>query len=159
MPLGIDFVQILLHLFNVVLLFGGLYIILYKPVKDFMRDRKKYYLDIDKEKEKALADAEKLKMDYEEIMNKADDEIAEEKRKATEEIYAMRDEELDYARKEASRIISKAEEEAKKKRQEIVDGAKDDISEILATAADKLMLEGDTNTFYDAFLEDAERSS
>ena len=159
MPLGIDFVQILLHLFNIVILFGGLYIILYKPVKKFMSERTQYYVKMDQDKEKALADAEKLKNEYEEIMNKADDEIAEEKRKATEEMYAMRDEELEYARKEASRIISIAEEEATKKRQEIVDGARDDISDILATAADKLMLEGDTNTFYDAFLEDAERSS
>ena len=39
MPLGIDFVQILLHFFNVVILFGGLYVLLYAPVVKFMDKR------------------------------------------------------------------------------------------------------------------------
>ena len=43
MPLGIDFAQIFLHLFNVVILFGGLYFILYSPVKKFMDKREEYY--------------------------------------------------------------------------------------------------------------------
>ena len=39
LPLNIDFQQILLHMLNIVLLFGGLYLLLYKPVKKFMDER------------------------------------------------------------------------------------------------------------------------
>ena len=42
MPLGIDITQILLHMFNVVILFGGMYIILYSPVKKFMKQREEH---------------------------------------------------------------------------------------------------------------------
>ena len=38
-PLNVDWQQILLHLLNFTILFGALYILLYKPVKDFMKGR------------------------------------------------------------------------------------------------------------------------
>ena len=38
-PLNIDWQQILLHLFNFVLLAGGLYFLLYAPVRNFMERR------------------------------------------------------------------------------------------------------------------------
>ena len=42
-PLNIDWQQILLHLLNFVILAGGLYLLLYKPVKTFMEKRQQYY--------------------------------------------------------------------------------------------------------------------
>ena len=36
-PLNINWQQILLHLFNFIILAGGLYILLYKPVKNFIQ--------------------------------------------------------------------------------------------------------------------------
>ena len=46
-PLNIDWQQILLHLFNFLILAGGLYLLLYKPVKAFMEKRRNYYADMD----------------------------------------------------------------------------------------------------------------
>ena len=43
-PLNIDWQQILLHLFNFLILFGGLYLLLYRPVKAFMDKRTAYLL-------------------------------------------------------------------------------------------------------------------
>ena len=42
-PLNIDWQQILLHLLNFVILAGGLYLLLYQPVKAFMEKRQAYY--------------------------------------------------------------------------------------------------------------------
>ena len=53
-PLNIDWQQILLHLFNFTILFGALYILLYKPVRDFMAKRTAYYADMDARAEDAL---------------------------------------------------------------------------------------------------------
>ena len=39
-PLNIDWQQILLHLMNFAILAGGLYLLLYKPVKQFMAKRR-----------------------------------------------------------------------------------------------------------------------
>ena len=36
-PLNVDWQQILLHLFNFIILFGGLWLLLYKPVKKIGR--------------------------------------------------------------------------------------------------------------------------
>ena len=41
-PLNINFQQILLHLLNFVILAGGLYFLLYGPVKKFMDGRQKH---------------------------------------------------------------------------------------------------------------------
>ena len=43
MPLNINWQQILLHLLNLVILIVGLYLILYKPVKKFMKKRNVTY--------------------------------------------------------------------------------------------------------------------
>ena len=58
MPLGIDLTQILLHMFNVVLLFTGLYVILYSPVKKIMKQREEHYKEMDEAAKKNLAEAE-----------------------------------------------------------------------------------------------------
>ena len=54
-PLNIDWQQILLHLFNFTILFGALYILLYKPVKNFMDGREAHYADMDSKATQALA--------------------------------------------------------------------------------------------------------
>ena len=42
-PLNIDWQQILLHMFNLIILTGGLYFLLYQPVTAFMKKRQEYY--------------------------------------------------------------------------------------------------------------------
>ena len=75
LPLNVDWQQILLHLFNFTILFGALYILLYKPVRDFMENREKHYADIDSKANQALADAESSKASYEEKERNLDEEI------------------------------------------------------------------------------------
>lgn len=159
MPLGIDFVQILLHVFNIIILFGGLYFLLYSPVKKFMAKRDEHYRQMDEEKNVALNEANRLKEEREAQLAGVADEIAGERQKAMKELTDLRSKKLGEAKEEAARIISKAELEAERKRLEIVNGAKDDINGLIAEAADKLLLEGDTESFYDAFLDEAERST
>ena len=57
-PLNIDWQQILLHFFNFSILVGGLYLLLFKPVKNFMDKRAKHYQDMESaavEREKKTA--------------------------------------------------------------------------------------------------------
>ena len=64
MPLNIDWQQILLHLFNFVILFGMLYFLLYAPVKKFMDKRTEYYKNMDDEAKNKLLKADELKNEY-----------------------------------------------------------------------------------------------
>lgn len=159
MPLGIDFMQIFLHLFNVVVLFGGLYILLYAPVRKFMQQREDYYKDMERQAKEQLADADKLKEDYESRLRNAEEEIAAEKKKASMQLEDERMRSAREARAEASKIIEDAKADAQMIRSAIVDDAKHDISRMIGEVAEKLMLNGSQGSVYDAFLEDVERST
>lgn len=159
MPLGIDFLQILLHLFNVIILFGGLYFLLFGPVKKFMDQREEHYRQLDEEKNQALADAQQMKDDYDKQLQASADQILVEKQKATREIQELRRQKVTEAQEEARRIIKKAEGEGNRRKEEIVAGAREEISNLIADAADKLLLDGNTDDFYDAFLDEVERGA
>ena len=81
-PLNVDWQQILLHLFNFIILAGGLWLLLYKPVKNFMAKREAYYKDMDKAATDKLAAAEAEQQKYSGLVEKAQDEAAELKKKA-----------------------------------------------------------------------------
>ena len=57
-PLNIDWQQILLHLLNFAILAGGLYLLLYKPVKAFLAKRERFYQDQADQAEKTRQEAE-----------------------------------------------------------------------------------------------------
>lgn len=80
-PLNIDWQQILLHLMNFVILAGGLYFLLYKPVKAFMDKRAAYYQEQADQAAQTTQAAQQLKADYEARLSAADDEIREEKKR------------------------------------------------------------------------------
>ena len=63
MPLNINFQQVFLHMFNIALLFGAMYFLLYQPVKKFMDERAARYAKMDEEAKAKLAEAEQSKAD------------------------------------------------------------------------------------------------
>ena len=96
-PLNVDWQQILLHLFNFIILFGGLWLLLYKPVKNFMAKREAYYKDMDKAAAEKLAAAENEQQKYSGLIGKAQDEAAELKKKAMADADAAAKAHLDEA--------------------------------------------------------------
>ena len=158
MPLGIDFTQILLHFFNVTILFVGLYILLYAPVKAFMQKRSDYYAGLDKEAKQALEDANAKKAAYEEKLAAAEAEIEEQRKAANAEIAAMKREQSEAAKAEAKKILESAREKGEKQRQQIVSGAREDISHMIEEAARKVMAGEEAGDPYEDFVRNAERS-
>ena len=104
-PLNINFQQILLHLFNFTLLAGGLYFLLYKPVKDFMDKRKSYYEDMEERAAKKLREAEKVEEEYKEKLTRIEAEIQEKKALAEKEINEQIGAELEEARKHPPEML------------------------------------------------------
>jgi len=141
MPLNIDWQQILLHLFNFAILAFGLYILLYKPVKDFMEKRSAYYRDMDDAANKKLESAKALEADYHERMEKAEAEITARKAQAAEKAEAEAEEEIKNAKAQAAKIMSDARAGATTERERIVSSAGREIAELAAAAADKLLKE------------------
>lgn len=158
MPLNIDWQQILLHLFNFVILFAVLYFLLYKPVKDFMEQRTAYYQKMDDDAKANFADSEKVKEEYKSKLVSAEDEIIAEKEKARREIEQLNAVKIRQAEDEAAKILAAARQTLEKERSKMIREAQNEISDMVVDAAKKLAVQSSTSDVYDQFLDTAKGS-
>lgn len=157
MPLNIDWQQILLHLFNFVVLFAILYFLLYKPVKQFMDKRTEYYKDLEDEVKANLAESEKVKAEYTEKLSSVEAEIVHHKEIARKELDASLEARKKQAEDEAAKIIADARNTAEREREKILKEAQGEIAEMVTTATEKIVSGGDTSDAFDQFLSAVQR--
>ena len=108
LPLNISLQQILLHWMNLAILVGGLYFLLFEPVKKFMDQRAAHYQELDRQAEDKLAQAERLKADCQAKLDRADEEIRQERARAQQASALAAQEQLDQANEQARHFVSKA---------------------------------------------------
>lgn len=154
-PLNIDWQQILLHLFNFSILTGGLYLILFKPVKNFMDKRVQHYADM----ENAAVEREKATTELQEAMRRReadlDTELEEKRAAAAQEADVFAQQQREAAQQQADKIIAAARESAENDRRKIVDEANREAVAIAESALEKL-LAAETARAYDSFVNAAE---
>ena len=143
MPLNINFQQIFLHLFNFVILGGGLYLLLYKPVVDFMNKREQYFSNLEKETQQALEQAKEKEAQYNEKLNQVNDEMAIKKVEAIKECEKLVDARIQSAKEEASHILEDAHIKAKMHHDKMVEQAKEEITDLALDTAKKMMTDQD----------------
>ncbi len=162
MPLNIDFLQILLHAFNFLILAGGLVLILYKPVKKFLDERNDYYEAKEAEIKERAEENERLREEYESKLMKAQEEIAELRISAEKDISDNSKAILQEAKEKAQDIIVSAEREAEDRKEHILDSAQTEIGELVVAATQKLLSDTVTperNTeLYDEFIRLADKT-
>ncbi len=152
MPLNIDWQQILLHWMNLAILTGGLYFLLFEPVKRFMDQRAAHYRELERQAADKLAEAERIKADCQAKLAQADEEIRQERLKAQQTTAQAAQERLDQAEEQARRIVSKAKAEAEQNRERVLRESQKEMRELAAKAAKKLAAKpGDD--FFDQFLD------
>ncbi len=154
-PLNIDWQQILLHWMNLAILAGGLYFLLYKPVKDFMARREAHYQELEEEARARLRQADELKEQYRAQLDGAEEEIAQSRSKAQQDLQKSVQEQLDQAQRQAAQIVSKAREEAEYSRERTRKESQRELRELATAAARKLVFQPDADPF-DQFLNLAE---
>lgn len=155
MPLNIDLQQILLHWLNLAILTGGLYFLLYKPVKDFMSKRERHYRELDEQSQEKLRQAEQLKAEYQTKLDGADEEIHQSWLKAQQDIQKSVQDQLAQAQAQAKQIVSKAQAEAEASRERLHRESQRELREMATKAVKKLAFRKDTDPF-DQFLDLAE---
>ena len=160
MPLNINFQQILLHLFNFVILASGLYLLLYKPVLAFMQKRQDHYAEIDRQTAEKEAAAQAVLGEYEKRLESADEEIQKRADAANQQLDASRQESLRRAKEQADKLLADARAAAEQEREAILKDAQKDIAEMVVSAAEKLAQkeldpEGE-RALYDRFLDAAQ---
>ena len=152
MPLIINLQQILLHWMNLAILTGGLYFLLFKPVKQFIEKREAHYREIDQQAADKLAQAEQLKADCQAKLDAADDEIHQERAKAQQAAAQAAQEQLDQAREQAEHIVAKAKAEAEQSKERAIRESQREMRELAAKAAKKLAAKPGAD-FFDQFLD------
>lgn len=158
MPLNIDLQQILLHWMNLAILTGGLYFLLFKPVKEFIEKRAAYYQELEDRANDKLAQAEQLRADCQAKLEAADDEIHQERAHAQQAAAQAAQEQLDQAREQAEHIVAKAKAEAEQSKERAIRESQREMRELAARAAKKLAAKPGAD-FFDQFLELTEGGS
>ena len=154
-PLNIDWQQILLHYFNFSILVGGLYLLLFKPVKSFMAKREKHYADMESAAAAREKDTEELKAAMAQREAAFDAELEEKRTAAAKEAEAFAQQQRDAAKVQADKILSDAKSAAENERQKIVAEANREAVAIAEDAMEKL-LAAQTAKAYDSFVNAAE---
>ena len=153
MPLNIDWQQILLHWMNLVILAGGLYFILYRPVKKFIAKREEHYRLLEEQANDKIAQAEQFKAQYGDKLAAADEEIHQARAKAQQAMDQSAQEQLDQARAQAEQIVAQARIQADRIKEQAVNDSQDEIRRLAEKAAARLALQKDP---FDQFLDVAE---
>ena len=158
--LGIDIVQILLHMLNFVILAGGLIFLLYKPVTKFLEDRRAHFEALEAQSAAAKAESGRLQKAYATRIQDAEVEIASLKQKAERDSAAIANSYVDAAKAKSAAIVSAAEQAAEMRRAQILDSAQTEIGELVLEATQKLLSgtadPARTGALYDEFLRRAE---
>ena len=129
----------LFTLFNFILVFIILRKFLFKPVKKMIEDRKKEIDDLYADAESKQAEADALRLQYEERIGEAKSEAAEIIRTASREARIESDGILLDAKYEASAIREKAEKDIALEKKRAMNEMKDDVYQIAMEIAEKLM--------------------
>ncbi len=154
MPLNIDWQQILLHLLNFAILAGGLYFLLYKPVKDFMAKREQHYKELDEAAQRDREKADELLKAAQAKYDAAEDEIVQLRTKASDEIETERQRQIADARAEARRILETAGKTADMRSRKALTDSNEELRTLAMDAVEKLMSDGEDAL--DLFLDEAE---
>lgn len=137
--ISINLWQILISLCNLVILFFILKKFLYKPVKNVVKERENDLKNKYSQAENCIAQAEEIKKEWEKKMQSADEcskMITEEAKKRAEN---MENTILTQARFEAEMIKNRAVEEAEAERRKAEVDIKEEISEVSALMAEKIL--------------------
>ncbi len=157
MPLNIDWQQILLHLLNFVILAGGLYFLLYKPVEDFMGKRAEEYKRIDELSMQDRIETEAMRKEMQEKFDAVEEEIAQKRIKAGDEMEAEKQQMIADARAEARRILDTAGKTADQRTKKALADSNDEIRDLAMEAVRKILLSDEDAL--DKFLDAAESGS
>lgn len=156
-PLNIDFTQILLHLFNVVILFAIIYFLIYKPVRNFMEKRRNEYQNMEDEANGKVKEAEDLKRSYEEKLSKAEEEIRGMKEEAARKMTEQAGEIREQAEREAQALLESTRAQAEHEKEKILEGTGKEVAELARQAASQAIFQNPSEA-YDSFLEKAEKT-
>ena len=124
---------------NLVLLFGGLYLLLYKPVKKFMDERAGKYKELDDAANKKFAEAEEAESRAKAKLEGVEAEISENRAKARLDAEKEAEGIIEDAKKVKKKMLADAEEAALREKNRMIKDAREEIAVLAVKAAEKVL--------------------
>lgn len=142
-PLNIDWQQILLHMFNLIILTGGLYFLLYQPVTAFMKKRQEYYAGLEADAQAKLQEAEQKVREADETLSGMQAEAEQLRADAMKQADAEAAARLAGADAEKQKILAAAKAQAAREKDAMLREANEQIGALVSNAVDKLLSDAD----------------
>ena len=127
---GVNFWTMIFAWINLLILYFVLKKILFKPVKNMIDSRQKEVDDMYSDAETAKTEAAQLKADYEEKLEKANEESEEILKRAVRRAQLREEEILKSADEEARRSLERAAEQAELEKKRVLNEVKNEVSDM-----------------------------
>ena len=137
--LGLSLTKFLLHLLNFAILFTCLWLILYKPVMKFIRERQARIEKEKQETEENLRASEEARASTQERLSALDAEIAEKRSAAEKDTVEACERKIKEAEAQAADIVEQAEKKAEAQAAEVIRGAKEGLKEVAVSLAENII--------------------
>ncbi len=139
----------------------GLYLLLYKPVKKIIKEREDYYNEAEKKADENLKQSEEMKAQYQDALEKAGKESAEEKNSIMAQARADSDRIISDAKDKASQIISEAKAGAAEEKARILSESKQEMVDIIMSCTEKVVSKGEDpdDALVERFIEEAQKNN
>jgi F-type H+-transporting ATPase subunit b len=135
----INFLNIALHIVNVIILYFILRWLLFKPVSKFMKNRENMYVDRAKAVEKRETEAKIQKEKYSVLLGNAQEEAVILLNKSTETAQKQSDEIIGRAQERSRDIIDRSMRQIEMEKQLAKQDLKDDVAEMAVQIAQKIL--------------------
>ena len=139
--LGLSLTKFLLHLLNFAILFVALWLILYKPVMKFIRERQERIEKEKKDAEENLRAAEEARIASEKRLTDIDREIEAKRAVADHETESRCEEKIRESEARAEAIVKDAERAARERADKVVAEAREGIKDAAITLAESIIEE------------------
>lgn len=151
---GVDFWTMIFAWINLLILYLFLRKILFKPIKNMIDSRQKEVDDMYSDAEKSKSDAATLKTEYEEKLEKANEESEEILKNAVRRAQLREEEIIKNAGEEAKRALERAREEAELEKKRALNEIKDEVSEMALDIAAAVIEREVSDTEHTALIDD-----
>ena len=137
--LGLEWQSVVLHLFNLVVLAVGLYLLLFKPVKRKIKERQAKVKKIEKENAELNEEVKKMKESTEAVLSDAKKEAAVIHENAVKAANQKADDIVSSARREAKSLIERTEQEMEEEHRKLQSDIEKQIADVSVAVAEKVL--------------------
>ena len=160
MPLNIDWQQILLHVFNFIILAAGLTFLLFKPVRKFMRAREQKYKESAEQHAKRKEEIAELEKEKEARFSGLDSELAEHRKTVLAQTERRNKQMVSETEQQIEAMIAAGRRKAEEERTAYLASAGDEIADMVVKSAGKLLAmessPASDSALYDSYLKAVE---